>query len=112
MPAGFANQQLARNLARSTVEGRENTVRAFANYVRKRRRPQDRPTSAVVGFCLCYRKSRSARAARSHRTPRRSRPRRGQYHPARRLTDRQVHGIVTAASVLCHRAAGEQFYRL
>ena len=70
MLAGFANQQLARNLARSTVEGRENTVRAFANYVRKRRRPQDRPTSAVVGFCLCYRKSRSARAARCHRTPR------------------------------------------
>jgi hypothetical protein len=33
MLTGFANQQLARNLARSTVEGRENTVRAFANYV-------------------------------------------------------------------------------
>jgi integrase/recombinase XerC len=33
MLAGFANQQLARNLARSTVEGRENTVKAFANYV-------------------------------------------------------------------------------
>jgi integrase/recombinase XerC len=33
MLAGFANQQLARNLARSTVEGWENTVRAFANYV-------------------------------------------------------------------------------
>ncbi|MBV9163140.1 MAG: hypothetical protein JO309_13735 [Pseudonocardiales bacterium] len=33
MLAGFANQQLARNLARSTVEGRENTVRAFASYV-------------------------------------------------------------------------------
>jgi integrase/recombinase XerC len=33
MLAGFANQQLARNLARSTVEGRENTVRAFVNYV-------------------------------------------------------------------------------
>jgi integrase/recombinase XerC len=28
MLAGFANQQLARNLARSTVEGREHTVRA------------------------------------------------------------------------------------
>jgi len=33
MLAGFANQQLARNLARSTVEGRENAVRAFAGYV-------------------------------------------------------------------------------
>jgi site-specific recombinase XerD len=33
MLAGFANQQLARNLARSTVEGRENTVRAFVSYV-------------------------------------------------------------------------------
>jgi integrase/recombinase XerC len=33
MLAGFANQQLARHLARSTVEGRESTVRAFANYV-------------------------------------------------------------------------------
>ncbi|MEV5497677.1 hypothetical protein AB0M50_20000 [Nonomuraea fuscirosea] len=33
MLAGFANQQLARNLARSTVEGRENTVKAFAAYV-------------------------------------------------------------------------------
>jgi site-specific recombinase XerD len=33
MLAGFANQQLARNLARSTIEGRENTVRAFAGYV-------------------------------------------------------------------------------
>src|SRR6266567_2489454 len=33
MLTGFANQQLARNLARSTVEGRENTVRAFGNYV-------------------------------------------------------------------------------
>jgi hypothetical protein len=33
MLSGFANQQLARNLARSTVEGRENTVRAFAAYV-------------------------------------------------------------------------------
>ncbi len=33
MLAGFANQQLARNLARTTVEGRENTVRAFAAYV-------------------------------------------------------------------------------
>src|SRR5262245_54598175 len=33
MLAGFANQQLARNLARSTVEGRENAVRAFAKYV-------------------------------------------------------------------------------
>ncbi|MGH3790362.1 MAG: hypothetical protein ACRDQ9_06090 [Pseudonocardiaceae bacterium] len=31
MLARFANQQLARNLARSTVEGREHTVRAFAN---------------------------------------------------------------------------------
>jgi integrase/recombinase XerC len=30
---GFSNQQLARNLARSTVEGRENTVKAFAAYV-------------------------------------------------------------------------------
>lgn len=30
MLAGFANQQLARNLARSTADGRENTVRAFA----------------------------------------------------------------------------------
>jgi hypothetical protein len=34
MLAGFANQQLARNLARSTVEGRENAVRAFAKYVK------------------------------------------------------------------------------
>jgi hypothetical protein len=33
MLAGFANQQLARNLARSTVEGRENSVKAFASYV-------------------------------------------------------------------------------
>lgn len=33
MLAGFANQQLARNLARTTVDGRENTVRAFAAYV-------------------------------------------------------------------------------
>jgi site-specific recombinase XerD len=33
MLAGFANQQLARNLARSTVEGRENTVKAFAAYI-------------------------------------------------------------------------------
>jgi hypothetical protein len=33
MLTGFANQQLARNLARTTVEGRENTVRAFAAYV-------------------------------------------------------------------------------
>lgn len=33
MLAGFANQQLARNLARSTVEGREHTVKAFAGYV-------------------------------------------------------------------------------
>ncbi len=33
MLGGFANQQLARNLARSTVEGRENTVKAFAAYV-------------------------------------------------------------------------------
>ena len=30
---GFANRQLARNLARSTVEGRENTVKAFTAYV-------------------------------------------------------------------------------
>jgi hypothetical protein len=30
---GWRNQQLARNLARSTVEGRENTVKAFAGYV-------------------------------------------------------------------------------
>lgn len=30
---GWRNQQLARNLARSTVEGREATVRAFADYV-------------------------------------------------------------------------------
>ena len=30
---GWRNQQLARNLARSTVEGREGTVRAFAGYV-------------------------------------------------------------------------------
>ena len=33
MLEGWRNQQLARNLARSTVEGRENTVRAFAGYV-------------------------------------------------------------------------------
>ena len=33
MLAGFANQQLARNLARTTVESRENTVKAFAAYV-------------------------------------------------------------------------------
>ena len=33
MLSGFANQQLARNLARTTVEGRENTVKAFAAYV-------------------------------------------------------------------------------
>jgi hypothetical protein len=30
---GWRNQQLARNLARSTVEGRKATVRAFADYV-------------------------------------------------------------------------------
>jgi len=34
MLSGFANRQLARNLARPTVEGRENTVRAFAACVR------------------------------------------------------------------------------
>src|SRR5262249_53753876 len=33
MLLGFANQQLARNLARTTVEGRENAVKAFAAYV-------------------------------------------------------------------------------
>ncbi|MDB5910976.1 MAG: integrase [Massilia sp.] len=33
MLGGFANQQLARNLARTTVDGRENTVKAFASYV-------------------------------------------------------------------------------
>ncbi|WP_246203486.1 hypothetical protein [Streptomyces tailanensis] len=33
MLTGFANQQLARSLARTTVEGRENTVKAFAAYV-------------------------------------------------------------------------------
>ena len=33
MLSGFANQQLARNLARTTAEGRENTVRVFAAYV-------------------------------------------------------------------------------
>ena len=33
MLEGWRNQQLARNLAVSTVEGRENTVRAFADYV-------------------------------------------------------------------------------
>ncbi|MFF9573090.1 hypothetical protein [Streptomyces sp. NPDC014685] len=33
MLTGFANQQLARNLARTTVEGRENTVKAFAAHV-------------------------------------------------------------------------------
>ncbi|MFF5211009.1 tyrosine-type recombinase/integrase [Streptosporangium sp. NPDC000396] len=33
MLEGFANQQLARNLARTTMEGRENTVKAFASYV-------------------------------------------------------------------------------
>ncbi len=33
MLTGFANQQLARNLARTTVEGRESTVKAFAAYV-------------------------------------------------------------------------------
>ena len=33
MLAGFTNQQLARNLSPTTVEGRENTVRAFAAYV-------------------------------------------------------------------------------
>ncbi|MFE1781733.1 hypothetical protein ACFW9F_03845 [Streptomyces sp. NPDC059506] len=33
MLTGFANQQLSRNLARTTVEGRENTVKAFATYV-------------------------------------------------------------------------------
>ena len=58
MLAGFANQQLARNLARSTVEGRENTVRAFVSYVnafpwqwspsgRRRRRGCARPPSAA-----------------------------------------------------------------
>lgn len=30
MLTGFANQQLARNPARTTVEGRENMVKAFA----------------------------------------------------------------------------------
>lgn len=33
MLKGFAKQQLARNLACSTVEGRENTMKAFAHYV-------------------------------------------------------------------------------
>lgn len=33
MLEGWRNQQLARNLARSTVEGREGTVKAFAGYV-------------------------------------------------------------------------------
>jgi integrase/recombinase XerC len=33
MLGGWRNQQLARNLARSTVEGQEITVRAFAGYV-------------------------------------------------------------------------------
>ena len=33
MLTGFANQQLARNLARTTVEGRESTIKAFAAYV-------------------------------------------------------------------------------
>lgn len=33
MLTGFANQQPARNLARTTVEGRENTVKAFAAHV-------------------------------------------------------------------------------
>ncbi|MGW5453057.1 MULTISPECIES: hypothetical protein [unclassified Nocardia] len=33
MPTGFVNQQLARNLARTTVEGQENTVQAFTAYV-------------------------------------------------------------------------------
>ncbi|HUH70118.1 MAG TPA: site-specific integrase, partial [Mycobacterium sp.] len=33
MLGGFANQQLARNLARTTVEGRENAVKAFTAYV-------------------------------------------------------------------------------
>ncbi|WTX00985.1 site-specific integrase (plasmid) [Streptomycetaceae bacterium NBC_01309] len=33
MLAGFANQQLARNLARTTIEGRANAVKAFAGYV-------------------------------------------------------------------------------
>ncbi|MFR9774036.1 tyrosine-type recombinase/integrase [Nocardia sp. SC052] len=33
MLAGFANQQLARNLAHTTVEGREKTVKAFTAYV-------------------------------------------------------------------------------
>ncbi|MFD4427972.1 hypothetical protein [Nocardia sp. NPDC058497] len=31
--AGFANQQFARNLARTTVDGRENTAKAFPAYV-------------------------------------------------------------------------------
>ncbi|MFV5998579.1 hypothetical protein ACNPQM_41090 [Streptomyces sp. NPDC056231] len=31
--SGRHTQQLARNLARSTVEGRENTVKAFAGHV-------------------------------------------------------------------------------
>jgi integrase/recombinase XerC len=33
MLTGFANQQLARNLARTTVESRERTVKAFTAYV-------------------------------------------------------------------------------
>ena len=33
MLEGWRNQQLTRNLARSTVEGREATARAFADYV-------------------------------------------------------------------------------
>ncbi|QHY96945.1 hypothetical protein SSPS47_17715 [Streptomyces sp. S4.7] len=33
MLTGFANQQLARNLARTTVEGRENAVKAFTAYI-------------------------------------------------------------------------------
>ncbi|WP_326770587.1 hypothetical protein OG978_43330 (plasmid) [Streptomyces sp. NBC_01591] len=33
MLTGFANRQLARNPARTTVEGRESTVKAFSAYV-------------------------------------------------------------------------------
>ena len=40
---GWRNQQLARNLARSTVEGRENTVKAF-----DRRSPSHSSTIAGV----------------------------------------------------------------
>ncbi|MGW0827027.1 hypothetical protein [Streptomyces sp. NPDC002845] len=53
MLTGFANQQLARNLARTTVEGRENAVKAFTAYVNTYpgRRRWSTNGSAICAHC-------------------------------------------------------------